>query len=99
MGGGALSKVTCQMMADITGRTVETVENTKDVGAIGAAMLAAVGSGEFASLQEAAGLVRVNGTYRPDPANKAVYDRNFRVFRKLYAANRENFAMLNRTEG
>ena len=46
VGGGALSPVTCQMLADITGRTIETVENTKDVGAIGAAMLAAVGSGE-----------------------------------------------------
>lgn len=43
VGGGALSPVTCQMLADITGRTIETVENTKDVGAIGAAMLAAVG--------------------------------------------------------
>ena len=98
-GGGALSPVTCQMLADITGRTIETVENTKDVGAIGAAMLAAVGSGAFTSLSDAAKLVAVNGTYRPDPANKAVYDRNFRVFRKLYAANKENFAILNRLEG
>lgn len=32
VGGGALSPVTCQMLADITGRTIETVENTKDVG-------------------------------------------------------------------
>lgn len=99
VGGGALSLVTCQMLADITGRTIETVENTKDVGAIGAAMLAAVGSGAFASLSDAAKLVAVNGTYRPDPLTKAVYDRNFRVFRKLYAANKENFAILNRLEG
>ena len=98
-GGGALSPVTCQMLADITGRTIETVENTKDVGAIGAAMLAAVGSGAFTSLSDAAKLVAVNGTYRPDPSTKAVYDRNFRVFRKLYAANKENFAILNRLEG
>ena len=39
VGGGALSPVTCQMLSDITGRTVETVENTKDVGSIGAAIL------------------------------------------------------------
>ena len=99
VGGGALSPVTCQMLADITGRTIETVENTKDVGTIGAAMLAAVGSGAFTSLSDAAKLVAVNGTYRPDPSTKAVYDRNFRVFRKLYAANKENFAILNRLEG
>ena len=96
VGGGALSKVTCQMLADITGRTVETVENTKDVGANGAAMLAAVGSGLFPDLAQAAAHVKVNGRYTPDAALKPVYDRNYRVFRQLYASNKKNFALLNR---
>ena len=96
VGGGALSKVTCQMLADITGRTVETVENTKDVGAIGAAMLAAVGSGLFPDLTQAAAHVKVSGRYEPDAALKPVYDRNYRVFRQLYASNKKNFALLNR---
>ena len=96
VGGGALSKVTCQMLADITGRTVETVENTKDVGAIGAAMLAAVGSGLFPDLTQAASHVKVNGRYTPNTALKPVYDRNYRVFRQLYASNKKNFALLNR---
>ncbi len=96
VGGGALSKVTCQMLADITGRTVETVENTKDVGAIGAAMLAAVGSGLFPDLTQAAAHVKVSGRYEPDAAPKPVYDRNYRVFRQLYASNKKNFALLNR---
>ena len=96
VGGGALSKVTCQMLADITGRTVETVENTKDVGAIGAAMLAAVGSGLFPDLAQAAAHVKVNGRYTPNTALKPVYDRNYRVFRQLYASNKKNFALLNR---
>ena len=96
VGGGALSKVACQMLADITGRTVETVENTKDVGAIGAAMLAAVGSGLFPSLTLAAAHVKVNGRYEPNAALKPVYDRNYRVFRQLYASNKKNFALLNK---
>ena len=96
VGGGALSKVTCQMLADITGRTVETVENTKDVGAIGAAMLAAVGSGLFPDLAQAASHVKVNWRYTPNTALKPVYDRNYRVFRQLYASNKKNFALLNR---
>ena len=96
VGGGALSKVTCQMLADITGRTVETVENTKDVGAIGAAMLAAVGSGLFPDLAQAASHVKVNGRYTPNTALKPVYDRNYRVFRQLHASNKKNFALLNR---
>ena len=96
VGGGALSAVTCQMLSDITGRTVETVENTKDVGAIGAAMLAAVGSGEIKDLTQAGQLVRVSGRYTPDETNRAVYERNYTVFKRLYASNQKNFALLNR---
>lgn len=95
VGGGALSRVTCQILADVTGRTVETVADTKDVGAVGAAMLVAVGSGQIASLTQAAGLIRPLARYTPSPANKALYDRNYKVFKNLYAANKKNFAALN----
>jgi len=43
VGGGALSPFTCQMLADITGRTIETVNNTQEVGAIGTALVVAAG--------------------------------------------------------
>lgn len=95
VGGGALSRVTCQILADVTGRTVETVADTKDVGAVGAAMLVAVGSGQIAELTQAAGLIRPAARYTPDPANQALYDRNYKVFKNLYAANKKNFAALN----
>ena len=95
VGGGALSRVTCQILADVTGRTVETVADTKDVGAVGAAMLVAVGSGQIADLTQAAGLIRPAARYTPDPANQALYDRNYKVFKNLYATNNKNFAALN----
>ena len=95
VGGGALSPVTCQILADITGRTVETVENTKDVGSIGAAMLAAVGSGAVSSLGEAGRLIAVKDRFLPNAENRAVYDRNYEVFKKLYASNKKSFAALN----
>ena len=95
VGGGALSRVTCQILADVTGRTVETVADTKDVGAVGAAMLVAVGSGQIADLTQAAGLIRPSARYTPTPANNALYDRNYKVFKNLYAANKKNFAALN----
>ena len=98
VGGGALSPVTCQMLADITGRTIETVESTKDVGAIGAALLAAVGSGTIESLSVAKKLVAVKDRYYPNNANRAVYDRGFEVFKNLYKSNKKNFAMLNGLE-
>ena len=40
-------------------------------------------------------LIPVKTTYKPNPANKEVYDRNFKVFKNLYKANKENFAILN----
>ena len=95
VGGGALSRVTCQILADVTGCTVETVADTKDVGAVGAAMLVAVGSGQIADLTQAAGLIRPAARYTPVPANQALYDRNYKVFKNLYAANKKNFAALN----
>lgn len=95
VGGGALSKVTCQILADVTGRPVETVSSTKDVGAVGAAMLVAVGSGQIDSLSKACALVKPSGRYEPNADNKPLYDRNYEVFKKLYAANKKNFAALN----
>ena len=36
VGGGALSDVTCQILADCIGRKVETVDSPQNVGAVGA---------------------------------------------------------------
>lgn len=96
VGGGALSAVTCQMLSDITGRRVETVEDTKDVGAVGAALLVAVGEGVISSLDEAKRLISVEKTYEPNAENKKIYDRNYSVFTELYKSNKKNFARLNK---
>ena len=95
VGGGALSAVTCQMLADITGRTVETVENTKDVGSIGAAILVAIGCGAIKDFDQVERYIPVKDTYEPNVRNKVVYDRNYKVFRSLYKHNKENFSILN----
>jgi len=95
VGGGALSKVTCQILADITGRTIETVENSQDVGAVGAAMIAGVGLGVIPSLDEAGRFIKVKDTYTPNPENREIYDKNYRVFKKLHGANQKLFKMLN----
>lgn len=95
VGGGALSDVTSQMLADITGRTIETVEYTKDVGAIGAAMLVAVGTGTIESLDAVKKLVKIRKSFVPNLNNKRIYDRNYKVFKQLYKANRKNFVLLN----
>ena len=95
VGGGSLSRVTCQMLADITGRTIETVDNAQQVGAIGAAIVVAAGlcGEDVQSLSRR--LIKANHTYLPNPENKAVYERNYKVFKKLYKSNAENFKMMN----
>ena len=95
VGGGALSPLTAQMLADITGRTVETVNNTQEVGAIGAALVVAAGIKGEDVLELSRRLVKVNCAYVPNPENKEAYERNFRVFKNLYKSNAANYKLLN----
>jgi xylulokinase len=95
VGGGALSDVTCQILADITGRTIETVDSPQNVGAVGAAALMAVGLGIIDNVGEAKKLIPASKTFKPNAENKAVYDRNYEVYKTLYANNKKAFASLN----
>lgn len=95
VGGGALSPVTCQILADITGRTIETVSNTQEVGAIGTALVVAAGIKGVDVLELSLQLVKPERVYIPDPANKEKYERNYKVFKKLYKANARCFNELN----
>jgi xylulokinase len=95
VGGGALSPVTSQILADITGRTVEVVANPQNVGAVGAAAVICAGLGIIGSLDTAGALIPAVRTFIPDMNRKAVYDRIYAVFKKLYKVNRNNFAALN----
>lgn len=95
VGGGALSKVTCQMLADITGRTIETINHSQDVGAIGAAMVAGVGLKLIPSLEEAGSFIEVSDRYIPNPDNKNIYDKNYEVFKLLHDSNKKLFKKMN----
>lgn len=95
VGGGALSAVTAQILADVTGRTVETVASPQNAGSVGAAAVMAVGLGLIADLDAVGMLIPAEKTFRPNGANRAVYDRNYAVFRKLYASNKAHFRALN----
>ena len=95
VGGGAISPVTCQMLADITGRTIETIKDPQNVGAIGTALVVAAGIRGVDVLDFAREIVKADHTYVPDLRNKAIYERNYQVFRKLYKANDASFKALN----
>ena len=95
VGGGALSPVTCQMLADITGRTIETVDNPQAVGAIGTALVVAAGIKGVDVLKLSRRLVKADHSYIPNPENKGIYERNYRVFKKLYKSNAKSFKAIN----
>jgi xylulokinase len=95
VGGGALSSVTCQMLADITGHTIETVDNTQEVGAIGTALVVAAGIMNVDVLELANKYVKANHVYKPNTDNSQIYERNYKIFKKLYKNNVSAFRKLN----
>ena len=95
VGGGALSTVTCQILADITGKNIETVPEPQNVGAVGAAAIAALGLGLIEDLDSIKSLIPVISTYTPNVANKEIYDKMYNVFIRLYDSNKKNFRDLN----
>ena len=98
VGGGALSDFSSQLLADITGRTVETVAAPQNVGAVGAAAVVAVGLELIDSLEEIKRFIPAVKSFAPRKELKAVYDRNFEVFKQLYYNNKKAFAILNKQE-
>lgn len=96
VGGGALAPLTCQTIADILGRTIETVEHPQNVGAMGAAITAGVGLGVIPSIENAGRYIEANAFYQPNPANRQIHDRNYKVFQRLYENNRKSFQILNK---
>ena len=95
VGGGALSEVTCQILADMTGRVIETVDSAQNVGAVGAAVVCGIGLGLIDSFGCAKKFIPATKRYYPNEKNKAVYDNGYKVFTQLYKSNKKNFQALN----
>lgn len=96
VGGGALSDFTCQVLADITGHTIETVDSPQNIGAVGAAACVGVGMGVIPSFDKIKEFIPAKKVFKPDLELKAkVYDKGFEVFKQLYKSNKKNYAMLN----
>ena len=95
VGGGALAPMTCQILSDILSKKVEVVDNPQNSGAMGAAILSAVGLGIIDNLESANKLIQVKDTYYPNEENRNVYNKEFNIFKSLYYNNKESFGFLN----
>jgi xylulokinase len=94
IGGGATSDLWCQTLADVLDRRIERVHEPLHAGIRGAAVFAGIALGQVRP-DEVRGLVTVDTTFRPDPANRDVYDRLFVEFPKLHKTQKGMFSRLN----
>lgn len=93
-GGAAQSTVWRQLVTDIMGIPLYTI-NTTEGAAFGAAILAAVGAGAYPDVPSAcAAMVRKVDETTPDPAGVAQYEALYPAFRDLYPALKGTFAAL-----
>jgi xylulokinase len=84
IGGGARSELWLQLKADVTGVPVVAPRIT-EAASWGAALLAGVGGGLFASAAEAAErLVHLERRFEPQPERMARYDERYTLYRELY---------------
>ncbi len=93
-GGGARSAFWRQMLADIFGRAVATLENTEG-SAYGAALLAVAGTGAYASVEELCDVaIRETERLAPNVHESAAYERGYEVFSILYPTLKPVYSLI-----
>jgi xylulokinase len=87
-GGGARSETWRQTQADVYGHVAKTVE-AEEGAAYGAALLAGVGAGAWATVDQACdAVVRIKSATKPNPEAVRVMEQQYQVFRRVYPALR-----------
>lgn len=93
-GGGAKSPLWCKIMANVLDVKVDKI-NSEEGPAFGAAILAAVGCGTYATVEEATEqLIRVVETTDQDPELVEKYNARYEVFKSLYPTLKDTFQKL-----
>jgi len=87
-GGGARGPLWRKIQAGVYGHAVEIL-TAEEGGAFGCALMAGVGAGHWANLDQACGqAIEVAQRIDPDPADVAAYKSGYAKWRKLYPALR-----------
>ena len=93
-GGGAKSLLWRKIMANVLNLEVDIIESEEGPG-YGGAILAAVGCGEYSSVEEAAKkLVKVVDTVKPDSELVNKYEERYKIFRQIYPSLKFLYPML-----
>ncbi len=98
-GGGAKSALWHQLFADIFDQRVATLE-TQEGSAFGAALLASVGTGAYASAREVCRVaVHEVGVKEPEAKSVAFYQKQYEIYRSLYPSLRSTFGAIAALDG
>jgi xylulokinase len=93
-GGGAKSRLWCEIIANVLNVKVVKL-NANEGPAYGAAILAAVGSGLFPTVEAACGsFIRVSESIEPDKEKTELYNSKYGKFKQIYPATKELFRRL-----
>lgn len=93
-GGGGKSPFWCKMLADVFGISVKKVA-ADEGAALGAAILAMVGTGAYPSVQAACdAIVHAEVAVTPEMDNTAQYAQFYTVYKKLYQHLKTDFSDL-----
>jgi len=85
-GGGAKSPFWRQVLADVFEKPVVTLAS-QEGSALGAALLAMVGTGEYGTVPEVCNaVIRETGRVEPNPETVALYKHGYGVYKALYPA-------------
>ncbi len=85
IGGGAKSTVWMQILADVTRRKVETVGHPQEAGAVGVALVAAVGLKIYPDFESLKTLIQPARVFEPNTENQETYDFMFERYKEVYA--------------
>jgi xylulokinase len=94
-GGGSQNDHWMQIFADIIQRRIETTNQPKMAGAIGAAMCVFVGSGKYKDFKEVNKLVQVKKVFKPDPTNYEIYNKIFKDYKEVYRSLKNTYIKAN----
>jgi xylulokinase len=95
IGGGARGLPWMQIIADVTGRKVETVADPLEAGAIGIALTAAVGLGIYPDFESLKKIVHVEREFVPQTSNSETYNTLYKGYKGLYTSLRGLYREIN----
>ncbi|MGC8701153.1 MAG: xylulokinase [Thermoplasmata archaeon] len=93
-GGGALSDIRVKIFSNVLGRDIFVIDRPRDSGVKGAALLAAVGTGNM-EIKDLAGIGKPYKEFKFNIEENKKYERIYKEFLNFYKNNKKSMHILN----